>query len=156
MESSRWEERLTFVATDYLEFQVEPVDLIVTYSTLQNIPASAEQLFVKIAADLKNHETCYIIAGVKKKKIIMDKIIPLKSLTGLLKLPEAGLLRLDFLLTEEADGVYIRCLDFGIMSRGNTVNECQENIIEAMMIYLEDLPDGQSLFNPSPILANVL
>jgi len=69
LESSRWEERLTFVATDYLEFQVEPVDLIVTYSTLQNIPASAELLFVKIAADLKNHETCYIIAGVKKRTL---------------------------------------------------------------------------------------
>lgn len=78
------------------------------------------------------------------------KIVPLKSLTALLNLPELGPLRLDFLITEESDGLYIRCLDFGIMSRGDTIDECQENIREAIMIYLEDLPNGQSLFNPAP------
>jgi predicted RNase H-like HicB family nuclease len=75
---------------------------------------------------------------------------PRKALTGFLELPGVGRIRLDFLITRESGSLYIRCLDFGIMSCGETVEECKENILEAILIYLEDLPEGQGLFKPAP------
>ena len=76
---------------------------------------------------------------------------PIEALTGLLNLPSIGNIRLDFLITEvDSDAFYIHCLDFGIMSRGKTIEECKEDIQEAILIYLEDLPEGQGLFKPSP------
>lgn len=78
------------------------------------------------------------------------QIEPKEALTGFLDLPSLGQIRLDFLITYESDTFYIRCLDFGIMSCGETIEECKENIQEAILIYLEDLPRGQSLFKPSP------
>jgi hypothetical protein len=77
---------------------------------------------------------------------------PRQALTGLLELPGLGPIRLDFLITHESGALYIRCLDFGIMSCGETVDECKESILEAILIYLEDLPEGQSLFKPAPPL----
>ena len=82
----------------------------------------------------------------------MDVLIkPREALTGFLELPGAGRIRLDFLITYESDAFYIRCLDFGIMSCGETIEECKEDIKEAIEIYLEDLPEGQSVFKPSPL-----
>jgi predicted RNase H-like HicB family nuclease len=72
-----------------------------------------------------------------------------EALTGFLRLPGIDQIRLDFLITYESGALYIRCLDFGIMSSGETVDECKENIREAILIYLEDLPEGQSLFKPA-------
>jgi predicted RNase H-like HicB family nuclease len=72
------------------------------------------------------------------------------ALTGFLDLPDLGRIRLDFLITYESDAYYIRCLDLGVMSCGDTVEECKENIREAILIYLEDLPEGQSLYKPAP------
>ena len=37
------------------------------------------------------------------------------------------------------------------MSCGQTIEEFKEDIKEAIEIYLEDLPKGQSLFKPSPL-----
>jgi len=74
---------------------------------------------------------------------------PIEALTGLLDLPGIGKIRLDFLVTYESGAFYIRCLDLGIMSCGETVEECKDNIQEAILIYLEDLPEGQSLFKPA-------
>lgn len=74
---------------------------------------------------------------------------PIEALTAFLDLPGIGKIRLDFLVTYESDSFYIRCLDLGIMSCGETVEECKENIQEAILIYLEDLPEGQSLFKPT-------
>jgi len=74
---------------------------------------------------------------------------PVEALTALLDLPGIGRIRLDFLVTYESDAFYIRCLDLGVMSCGETVEECKENIQEAILIYLEDLPEGQSLFKPA-------
>lgn len=79
-------------------------------------------------------------------------IEPREALTGFLELPGVGRIRLDFLITFESGTLHIRCLDFGIMSCGETVDECKENILEAILIYLEDLPEGQSLFKPAPPL----
>jgi predicted RNase H-like HicB family nuclease len=73
-----------------------------------------------------------------------------EALTGFLNLPGIGQIRLDLLITYESDAFYIRCLDFGIMSCGETAEECKENIKEAIEIYLEDLPEGYSFFKPSP------
>jgi len=78
------------------------------------------------------------------------QIEPKEALTGFLNLPGIGEIRLDFLITYESSAFYIRCLDFGIMSCGNTIEECKENIKEAILIYLGDLPEGQNLFKPSP------
>ena len=75
---------------------------------------------------------------------------PIEALTGVLQLPNRRRIQLDFLITFESDAFYIRCLDFGIMSCGKTIEECKEDIQEAILIYLEDLPEGQGLFNPSP------
>ena len=80
----------------------------------------------------------------------LRQIEPKEALTGFLNLPSIGQIRLDFLITYESDAFYIRCLDFGIMSCGETIEECKENIQEAILIYLEDLPEGQNLFKPSP------
>jgi predicted RNase H-like HicB family nuclease len=79
------------------------------------------------------------------------QIEPKEALTGFLELPGFERIRLDFLITYESDAYYIRCLDFGIMSCGETIDECKENIKEAIEIYLEDIPEGQSIFDPSPI-----
>jgi len=79
------------------------------------------------------------------------QIEPKEALTGFLNLPGVGQIRLDFLITSESDAFYIRCLDFGIMSCGETIEECKEDIKDAIEIYLEDLPEGQSLFKPSPL-----
>jgi len=46
---------------------------------------------------------------------------PIEALTGILELPGAGKIRLDFLITYESNAYYIRCLDFGIMSNGKTI-----------------------------------
>ena len=79
------------------------------------------------------------------------QIEPREALTGFLELPDVGRIRLDFLITYESDAFYIRCLDFGIMSCGETVEECKEDVKEAIEIYLEDLTEGQSIFKPSPL-----
>lgn len=79
------------------------------------------------------------------------QIEPREALTGFLELPDVGRIRLDLLITYESDAFYIRCLDFGIMSCGDTVEECKEDIKEAIEIYLEDIPEGQSIFKPSPL-----
>jgi len=79
------------------------------------------------------------------------QIEPKEALTGFLDLPVTGRIRLDFLITYESDDYYIRCLDFGIMSCGETIDECKENIKEAIEIYLEDIPEGQGIYKPSPI-----
>lgn len=79
------------------------------------------------------------------------QIEPKEALTGFLNLPGIGQIRLDFLITCESGAFYIRCLDFGIMSCGETIEECKENIKESIEIYLEDLSDGQNLFKPSPL-----
>ena len=77
------------------------------------------------------------------------QIEPKEALTGFMEIIGVGKFRLDFLITYESDSFYIRCLDLGIMSRGQTVEECKENIREAIVIYLEDLPEGQNLFKPA-------
>jgi len=79
------------------------------------------------------------------------QIEPKEALTGFLDLPNIGRIRLDFLITYESDAFYIRCLDFGIMSCGDSIDECKENIEEAIEIYLEDIPEGQGIFKPSPL-----
>jgi len=79
------------------------------------------------------------------------QIEPKEALTGFLDLPGIGRIRLDFLITYESGTYYIRCLDFGIMSCGETIDECKENIKEAIEIYLEDIPEGQGIYKPSPI-----
>ena len=78
------------------------------------------------------------------------QVEPKEALTGFLNLPGIWKIRLDFLITYESGSFYIRCLDFGIMSCGDTIEECKENIKEAILIYLGDLPEGQNLFKPSP------
>jgi len=81
----------------------------------------------------------------------LDKleIEPREALTGFIELPSLGRIRLDFLITYESEALYIRCLDLGIMSCGESVDECKNNILEAILIYLEDLPEKQSLFKPA-------
>lgn len=78
------------------------------------------------------------------------QIEPKEALTGFLEIIGGENFRLDFLITYESGSFYIRCLDLGIMSCGQTVEECKQNIQEAIYIYLEDLPEGQNLFKPSP------
>ena len=78
------------------------------------------------------------------------QIEPKEALTGFLEIPGVRKFRLDFLITYESGSFYIRCLDLGIMSCGQTVEECRENIQEAISIYLEDLPEGANLFKPAP------
>ncbi len=78
------------------------------------------------------------------------QIEPKEALTGFLEILGLQKFRLDFLITYESGSFYIRCLDLGIMSCGQTVEECKENIQEAISIYLQDLPEGENLFKPTP------
>ena len=78
------------------------------------------------------------------------QIEPKEALTGFLEILNVGKFRLDFLVTYESDSFYIRCLDFGIMSCGETIEECMENIRESISIYLEDLPQGENIYKPAP------
>jgi len=81
---------------------------------------------------------------------MMDiQIEPKEALTGFLEILNVGKFRLDFLVTYESDSFYIRCLDFGIMSCGETIEECMENIRESISIYLEDLPQGENIYKPA-------
>ena len=77
------------------------------------------------------------------------QIEPKEALTGFLEIHNVGKFRLDFLVTYESGSFYIRCLDFGIMSSGETINECMENIRESISIYLEDLTEGENLYKPA-------
>ena len=77
------------------------------------------------------------------------QIEPKEALTGFLEIHNVGKFRLDFLVTYESGSFYIRCLDFGIMSSGETIKECMENIRESISIYLEDLPEGENLYKPT-------
>jgi len=63
----------------------------------------------------------------------LDKleIEPIEALTGFIELPSLGRIRLDFLITCESEA--IRCLDLGIMSCGESVDECKKNILEAIL-----------------------
>jgi len=78
------------------------------------------------------------------------QIEPKEALTGFLEILNVGKFRLDFLVTYESGSFYIRCLDFGIMSCGETIEECMENIRESISIYLGDLPEEENLYKPSP------
>ncbi len=78
------------------------------------------------------------------------QIEPKEALTGFLEILNVGKFRLDFLVTYESGSFYIRCLDFGIMSCGETIEECMENIRESISIYLEDLPEGENFYKPAP------
>lgn len=78
------------------------------------------------------------------------QIEPKEALTGFLEILNVGKFRLDFLITYESGSFYIRCLDFGIMSCGETIEECRENIRESISIYLEDLSEGENLYKPAP------
>ena len=78
------------------------------------------------------------------------QIEPKEALTGFLEILNVGKFRLDFLVIYESGSFYIRCLDFGIMSCGETIEECMENIRESISIYLEDLPEGENLYKPAP------
>ena len=77
------------------------------------------------------------------------QIEPKEALTGFLEILNVGKFRLDFLITYESGSFYIRCLDFGIMSCGETIKECMENIRESISIYLEDLLEGENLYKPA-------
>ena len=77
------------------------------------------------------------------------QIEPKEALTGFLEIIGMAKFRLDFLITYESGSFYIRCLDLGIMSCGESIEECKQNIREAICIYLEDLPEGQNLFKPA-------
>ena len=77
------------------------------------------------------------------------QIEPKEALTGFLEIHNVGKFRLDFLVTYESGSFYIRCLDFGIMSSGETIKECMENIRESISIYLEDLPEGENHYKPA-------
>jgi SAM-dependent methyltransferase len=46
------EQRVEFVASDYMQFPVPPQDVITAYSTLHLIQAPSEQLFGKISSEL--------------------------------------------------------------------------------------------------------
>ena len=78
------------------------------------------------------------------------QIEPKEALTGFLEILNVGKFRLDLLVTYESGSFYIRCLDFGIMSCGETIEECMENIRESISIYLGDLPEEENLYKPSP------
>ena len=56
-------------------------------------------------------------------------------------------------LTKEGGWYVARCLELGVISQGRTIEEAQENLREALELYLEGEPEAEKLFSPfSPLI----
>lgn len=44
-------------------------------------------------------------------------------------------------INQEENWYVAKCVELGVVSQGKTIKEAQNNIKEAMELYLEDLPD---------------
>jgi len=56
------------------------------------------------------------------------------------------------------DGEYYcgRCLDFDVFTQGKTLDELVHNLKEAVQLHLEDEPESQLEFGPSPSLFTMM
>jgi predicted RNase H-like HicB family nuclease len=60
-------------------------------------------------------------------------------------------IRLSFLLYHDPSSgrYFIKSLDFSVDSEGKTIEECKENIQEAILIHFEDCQEDSTIFDPA-------
>jgi len=59
-------------------------------------------------------------------------------------------------ITQEDNWFVARCLELGVASQGKTVEEAQENVKEAVELYLEDEPKSKKLLSKKAPLITTL
>jgi len=60
------------------------------------------------------------------------------------------------IITQEGKWYIARCLELGVVSQGKTIEKAQENLKEAVELYLEDRPkDKKYLLKKAPIITSL-
>jgi len=76
---------------------------------------------------------------------------PIAIYEDVLELESFDNVQLSFLIfyDEALEKYFIKSLDFSVDSEGQTLEECRDNIQEAIFIHLEDCEEGVSIFDPA-------
>ena len=59
-------------------------------------------------------------------------------------------------ITKEGKWYVARCLELGVVSQGKTIEKAQENLKEAVELYLEDQPKAKQYLSGEPPLITTL
>lgn len=59
-------------------------------------------------------------------------------------------------ITKEGKWYVARCIELGVVSQGKTIEKSQENLKEAVELYLEDRPDSKRYFSKEAPLVTTL
>jgi predicted RNase H-like HicB family nuclease len=60
------------------------------------------------------------------------------------------------IINQEGKWFVARCLELGVVSQGRTIEEAQENLKEAIELYLEDRPKTKRfLFKKAPLITSL-
>ncbi len=54
--------------------------------------------------------------------------------------------RFTTVIIKESKWYVARCIELGVVSQGKTIEKAQENLREAIELYLEDQPKSKSMF----------
>jgi predicted RNase H-like HicB family nuclease len=57
------------------------------------------------------------------------------------------------IINKEGKWYVARCVELGVVSQGKTIESAQENLKEAVELYLEDMPKSKKYSIESPALA---
>lgn len=61
--------------------------------------------------------------------------------------------KLTIIINKEKKWYVARCIEFGVVSQGKTIEEAQKNLKEAVELYLEDNPKAKSeMLNVAPFI----
>jgi len=64
--------------------------------------------------------------------------------------------KLTTIITKENKWYVARCIEVGVVSQGKTIEEAQENLKEAVELYLEDNPGAKKYFSKTAPLVTTL
>ena len=64
--------------------------------------------------------------------------------------------RFTTVITHEGKWYVARCLELGVVSQGKTIKEAQENLKEAVELYLEDQPKAKRYLSKEAPLVTTL
>jgi len=64
--------------------------------------------------------------------------------------------RFTTVIIREGKWFVARCIELGVVSQGKTIEEAQENLREAMELYLEDQPKAKRYLSKEPPLVTTL
>ncbi|MDR3643125.1 MAG: type II toxin-antitoxin system HicB family antitoxin [Candidatus Doudnabacteria bacterium] len=60
------------------------------------------------------------------------------------------------IINKEAKWFVARCVELGVVSQGKTIESAQENLKEAVELYLEDMPKAKKYSAKSPAFISTL